>query len=112
MKKKIDLNVYQPGKKITWQALSSASKRQEVPCQFCGRLGDKLLGTYFIIDSLGAKDVKIISLYPEEEEVQFPFNACFHVKQELKQEAQKQEALRSLAVYDLTDLVVYHLVQL
>ena len=100
-----------PGTTITWQPLSSASKSQITPLQFVITDGSRLSGTYFIIESNGAKEIQELSTFPDEEEVVFRLNAVFTVTAKLTVAADKAAALPGLGSYDLTDLDVYRLTQ-
>ena len=49
--------IYAPGKRITWQAFSSSTKKQTATLDFVNVLpGRKLSGSLFVIDSITAKD--------------------------------------------------------
>jgi len=108
---KLAPTTYVPGTTITWQPLSSASKSQTVPLQFVITDGSRLSGTYFVIESNGAKEIQELSTFPDEEEVVFRLNAVFTVTAKLTVAADKAAALPGLGSYDLTDLDVYRLTQ-
>ena len=109
---KLPADTYAVGKTITWQPLSSASKSQTVPLTFIKQEGYKLYGSYFVIESNGAKEIEEFSEFPEEEEVLFPLNSHFKVVAKLETLAEKAAALTQLTAYDLTDLDVYKLKQI
>ena len=105
-------DVYAPGKRITWQAFSSSTKKQIATSDFVNKLpGRKLQGSLFIIDSITAKDIRHFSAFPSEEEVLFPPNSQFTVEQVVTREEEKKALLSQLGAYDMTDLDVYVLNQ-
>ena len=58
-------DVYAPGKRITWQAFSSSTKKQTATLDFVNVLpGRKLSGSVFVIDSITAKDIRHFSAIP------------------------------------------------
>ena len=112
---KILLNpdVYAPGKRITWQAFSSSTKKQTATLEFVDRLpGRKLSGSLFVIDSITAKDIRHFSAIPSEEEVLFPPNSQFKVEKVVESEQEKKALLDQLGAYNMTDLDVYVLKQM
>jgi hypothetical protein len=112
---KILLNpdVYATGKRITWQAFSSSTKKQTATLEFVNVLpGRKLSGSLFVIDSITAKDIRHFSAIPSEEEVLFPPNSQFKVEKVVTSEQEKKALLDQLGAYNMTDLDVYVLKQM
>jgi hypothetical protein len=112
---KILLNpdIYALGKRITWQAFSSSTKKQTATLEFVSVLpGRKLSGSLFVIDSITAKDIRHFSTFPSEEEVLFPPNSQFKVEKLVTSEQEKRAELDQLCAYDMTDLDVYVLKQI
>jgi hypothetical protein len=106
-------DIYAPGKRITWQAFSSSTKKQTATLDFLNVLpGRKLQGSLFVIDSIAAKDIRHFSAVPSEEEVLFPPNSQFAVEKVVEKEQDKKALVNQLAVYDMTDLDVYVLKQI
>ena len=106
-------DVYAPGKRITWQAFSSSTKKQMATLDFVNQLpGRKLMGSLFVIDSITAKDIRHFSAIPSEEEVLFPPNSQFKVEKVVKSEQEKKALLKDLGAYNMTDLDVYVLKQM
>jgi hypothetical protein len=105
-------DVYAPGKRITWQAFSSSTKKQTATLDFVDKLpGRKLSGSLFVIDSITAKDIRHFSAIPSEEEVLFPPNSQFKVEKVVSSNAEKKATLSQLGAYDMADLDVYLLRQ-
>ena len=105
-------DVYAPGKRITWQAFSSSTKKQMATLEFVNQLpGRKLMGSLFVIDSITAKDIRHFSAIPSEEEVLFPPNSQFKVEKVVESEQEKKALLKDLGAYNMTDLDVYVLKQ-
>jgi hypothetical protein len=106
-------DIYAPGKRITWQAFSSSTKKQTATLNFVNLLpGRKLSGSIFVIDSITAKDIRHFSAIPSEEEVLFPPNSQFKVEKVVTSEKEKKALLDQLSAYDMTDLDVYVLKQI
>ena len=106
-------DVYAPGKRITWQAFSSSTKKQMATLEFVNQLpGRKLMGSLFVIDSITAKDIRHFSAIPSEEEVLFPPNSQFKVEKVVESEQEKKALLDQLGAYNMTDLDVYVLQQI
>jgi hypothetical protein len=105
-------DVYAPGKRITWQAFSSSTKKQTATLDFVNISGRKLSGSLFVIDSITAKDIRHFSAIPSEEEVLFPPNSQFKVEKVVASEQEKKTLLNQLGAYDMTDLNVYVLKQM
>ena len=106
-------DIYAPGKRITWQAFSSSTKKQTATLDFINVLpGRKLLGSLFVIDSITAKDIRHFSALPSEEEVLFPPNSQFKVEKVVMSEQEKKALLNQLGAYDMADLDVYMLKQI
>ena len=106
-------DIYAPGKRITWQAFSSSTKKQSATLDFVNVLpGRKLSGSLFVIDSITAKDIRHFSAIPDEEEVLFPPNSQFKVEKVVTSEQEKKALLNQLGAYDMTDLDVYVLKQI
>ena len=106
-------DIYAPGKRITWQAFSSSTKKQTATLDFVNVLpGRKLSGSLFVIDSITAKDIRHFSAIPGEEEVLFPPNSQFKVEKVVTSEQEKKALLNQLGAYDMTDLDVYVLKQI
>ena len=106
-------DVYAPGKRITWQAFSSSTKKQMATLEFVNVLpGRKLSGSLFVIDSITAKDIRHFSAIPSEEEVLFPPNSQFKVEKVVESEQEKKALLDQLGAYNMTDLDVYVLKQM
>ena len=105
-------DVYAPGKRITWQAFSSSTKKQMATLEFVNISGRKLSGSLFIIDSITAKDIRHFSAIPSEEEVLFPPNSQFKVEKVVTSEQEKKALLNELSAYDMTDLDVYVMKQM
>jgi hypothetical protein len=105
-------DVYAPGKRITWQAFSSSTKKQTATLDFVNISGRKLSGSLFVIDSITAKDIRHFSAIPSEEEVLFPPNSQFKVAKVVASEQEKKALLNELGAYDMTDLDVYVLKQM
>ena len=105
-------DVYAPGKRITWQAFSSSTKKQTATLDFVNQLpGRNLMGSLFVIDSITAKDIRHFSAIPDEEEVLFPPNSQFKVEKVVASEQEKKALLKDLGAYNMTDLDVYVLKQ-
>ena len=109
---KLAAHLYTPGKTITWQQFSSASKKQSVASNFVDKQGAKLIGSMFVIESSNAKEIDLLSVYPEEQETLFGCNSHFQVLRLITANADKKQALPDLAGYDLSNLDVYELNQL
>ena len=105
-------DVYAPGKRITWQAFSSSTKKQTATLEFVNTSGRRLSGSIFVIDSITAKDIRHYSAIPSEEEVLFPPNSQFKVERVVTTEQEKKTLLNQLGAYDMTDLDVYVLKQM
>ena len=106
-------DIYAPGKRITWQAFSSSTKKQMSTLDFVNVLpGRKLSGSLFVIDSITAKDIRHFSAIPSEEEVLFPPNSQFKVEKVVSNGLEKRVLLNHLGAYDMTDLDVYVLKQI
>jgi len=106
-------DIYAPGKRITWQAFSSSTKKQTATLDFVNVLpGRKLSGSLFVIDSITAKDIRHFSAIPSEEEVLFPPNSQFKVEKVVSNGSEKKALLNQLGAYDMTDLDVYVLKQI
>ena len=106
-------DIYSAGKRITWQAFSSSTKKQMATLEFVMTLpGRKLQGSIFVIESMTAKDIRHFSAIPSEEEVLFPPNSQFKVVKVLTNEQDKKCLLHQLSAYDMTDLDVYQLQQI
>jgi hypothetical protein len=106
-------DIYAPGKRITWQAFSSSTKKQTATLDFLNMLpGRKLQGSLFVIDSISAKDIRHFSAIPSEEEVLFPPNSQFKVENVVTAEQHKKALLNQLVAYDMTELDVYVLQQI
>ena len=106
-------DIYAPGKRVTWQAFSSSTKKQTATLDFVNVLpGRKLSGSLFVIDSITAKDIRHFSAIPSEEEVLFPPNSQFKVEKVVASEQEKKALLDQLGAYNMTDLDVYVLKQL
>ena len=105
-------DVYAPGKRITWQAFSSSTKKQTATLEFVNTDGRKLSGSLFVIDSITAKDIRHFSAIPSEEEVLFPPNSQFKVQKVVASEQEKKALLADLGAYNMTDLDVYVLKQI
>jgi hypothetical protein len=106
-------DVYAPGRRITWQAFSSSTKKQTATLEFVNVLpGRKLSGSLFVIDSITAKDIRHFSAIPSEEEVLFPPNSQFKVEKVVTSEQEKKALLDQLGAYNMTDLDVYVLKQM
>jgi len=105
-------DVYAPGKRITWQAFSSSTKKQMKTIEFVNTSGRKLSGSIFVIDSITGKDIRHFSAEPSEEEVLFPPNSQFKVEKVVASEQEKKTLLNQLGAYDMTDLNVYVLKQM
>jgi hypothetical protein len=106
-------DVYAPGKRITWQAFSSSTKKQTATLEFVNVLpGRKLSGSLFVIDSITAKDIRHFSAIPSEEEVLFPPNSQFKVEKVVTSEQEKKALLDQLGAYNMADLDVYVLKQM
>jgi hypothetical protein len=106
-------DIYAPGKRITWQAFSSSTKKQTATLDFVNVLpGRKLSGSLFVIDSITAKDIGHFSAIPSEEEVLFPPNSQFKVEKVVSSGHEKKALLNQLGAYDMTDLDVYVLKQI
>ena len=106
-------DIYALGKRITWQAFSSSTKKQTVTLKFVNQLPErKLLGSLFVIDSITAKDIRHFSAIPDEEEVLFPPNSQFKVEKVVTSEQEKRALLADLGAYNMTDLAVYVLKQI
>jgi hypothetical protein len=106
-------DVYATGKRITWQAFSSSTKKQMATLEFVNVLpGRKLSGSLFVIDSITAKDIRHFSAIPSEEEVLFPPNSQFKVEKVVTSEQEKKALLDQLGAYNMTDLDVYVLKQM
>ena len=105
-------DVYAPGKRITWQAFSSSTKKQTATLEFVNTSGRKLSGSLFVIDSITAKDIRHFSAIPSEEEVLFPPNSQFKVEKVVASEQEKKALLADLGAYNMTDLDVYVLKQI
>ena len=106
-------DIYAAGKRITWQAFSSSTKKQMATLDFLNLLpGRKLQGSLFVIDSITAKDIRHFSAIPDEEEVLFPPNSQFKVERVVSDGSEKRALLSQLGAYDMTDLHVYVLQQL
>ena len=106
-------DIYAPGKRITWQAFSSSTKKQAATLDFVNVLpGRKLSGSLFVIDSITAKDIRHFSAIPSEEEVLFPPNSQFKVDKVLSSGHEKKALLNQLGAYGMTDLDVYVLKQI
>ena len=105
-------DLYAPGKRITWQAFSSSTKKQTATLDFVNVLpGRRLQGSIFVIDSITAKDIRHFSAVPDEEEVLFPPNSQFRVERVATSAHEKRALLSQLGAYDLADLDVYVLKQ-
>ena len=106
-------DTYAPGKRITWQAFSSSTKKQTATLDFVNVLpGRKLSGSLFVIDSISAKDIRHFAAIPSEEEVLFPPNSQFKVEKVVTSEQEKKALLEQLGAYNMTDLDVYVLKQM
>ena len=108
----LNRDIYAPGKRITWQAFSSSTKKQTATLEFVNTSGRKLSGSLFVIDSITAKDIRHFSAIPSEEEVLFPPNSQFKVQKVVASEQEKRALLADLGAYDMTDLAVYELKQI
>ena len=73
-------HIYEPGKTITWQQFSSASKKQTVAGRFLKSEGSKLTGSIFVIHSKKAKEIELLSVFEEERETLFGCNSHFKVR--------------------------------
>ena len=105
--------IYAPGKRITWQAFSSSTKKQTATLDFLNVLpGRKLSGSIFVIESITAKDIRHFSAIPSEEEVLFPPNSQFKEEKIVSSEPEKKALLNQLGAYDMADLDVYVLKQI
>jgi hypothetical protein len=106
-------DIYAPGKRITWQAFSSSTKKQTATLVFMNQLPErKLMGSLFVIDSITGKDIRHFSAIPSEEEVLFPPNSQFKVEKIVASEQEKKALLADLGAYKMTDLDVYVLKQI
>ena len=106
-------DIYAAGKRITWQAFSSPTKKQMATLEFVNVLpGRRLQGSLFVIDSITAKDIRHFSAIPSEEEVLFPPNSQFKVEGVVASGVQKRATLSQLGAYNMDDLDVYLLKQL
>lgn len=106
-------DTYAQGKRFTWQAFSSSTKKQLSTLEFVKVMpGRKLLGSMFAINSITAKDIRHFSVYPSEEEVLFPPNSQFRVDKVVTAESDKKSLLDQLGAYDMSDLDVYVLQQI
>jgi len=106
-------DVYATGRRITWQAFSSSTRKQMATLDFVNNLpGRKLQGSLFVIDSMTAKDIRHFSAIPDEEEVLFPPNSQFKVEKVVTSEQEKKTLLDQLGAYNMTDLNVYVLKQM
>ena len=72
----------------------------------------KLIGSMFVIESSKAKQIDLLSVFPEEQETLFGCNSHFQVLRLITAHADKKQALPDLAGYDLSNLDVYELKQL
>ena len=109
----VNPGIYEPGKRITWQAFSSSTKKQTKTLEFVNVLpGRKLSGSLFVIASITAKDIRHFSAIPDEEEVLFPPNSQFMVEKVVASEQEKKASLDQLRAYDMADLDVYVLKQI
>ena len=89
-------DIYAPGKRITWQAFSSSTKKQTATLDFVNVLpGRKLSGSLFVIDSITAKDIRHFSAIPSEEEVLFPPNSQFKVEKVVSSGSEKKGLLKT-----------------
>jgi len=105
--------IYSVGKRITWQAFSSSTKKQMATLEFVNVFpGRKLHGSIFVIESMTAKDIRHFSAIPSEEEVLFPPNSQFKVDKVLSNEQDKKRLLVQLSAYDMADLDVYQMQQI
>ena len=109
---KLPPNLYTPGKTITWQQFSSASKKQNVASNFVDKSGANLSGSMFVIESTKAKEIEQLSVFPEEQETLFGCNSHFQTLRFITADADKRQALPDLAGYNLDNLDVYELNQL
>jgi len=109
--KRVIADSYAVGSWVTWQGPSSASQDPMVPLDFVDRVGNKLTGTYFVIDSTSGKKLHEFSQFPNEMEVFFRTNSFFKVCHRLEAELDKRERVPELALYDVTNLDVYVLEQ-
>ena len=106
-------DIYATGRRITWQAFSSSTRKQMATLEFVNNLpGRKLQGSLFVIDSKTAKDIRHFSAIPDEEEVLFPPNSQFMVQRVVTSEQEKKALLNQLGAYIMTDLDVYVLKQI
>ena len=103
-------DIYAPGKRITWQAFSSSTKKQTATLDFVNVLpGRKLSGSLFVIDSITAKDIRHFSAIPDEEEVLFPPNSQFKVEKVVSP-VMLQEERESLSENEVKDAASAELV--
>ena len=102
---------YSPGKRFTWQAFSSATKKQVATLNFVQVLpGCKLSGSDFVIHSITVKDIRHFSAFPKKK-VLFPPNSQFNVDRVVTSAPDKAALPTDLIAYDLTDLDVYVIMQ-
>ena len=81
---------------------SSATENQVATLDFVQMLpGRKLMGSFFVIRPIAAKDMRHVSAFPEEE-VLFPPNSQFKVDRVVTSAADKATLLSKLTAYDLT----------
>merc|ERR1712032_121752 len=101
---RVNPNSYAKGARVTWQAPSSASRRQTVPIEFLGGDGHALVGTFFVVLSTSGKKLDDFSAYPEEEEVIYGCSSHFLVEKVPKTEQEKQAELADLTAYNVAKL--------
>ena len=102
---------YAPGKTITWQQFSSASKQQQQACKFVKEVDPKqLYGSMFVIHVKTGKQVELLSQFPEEEEVLLKPNSFFKTSNMVSND-EKVQLLSDLSAYDMTHLHVYQLTE-
>jgi len=94
------------GKRVTFQAPSSASRVMMESAKFLNNQGRKLTGTLLKLLAKTARDVSSLSRYPFEEEVVFPLNSHFDIIKHIEYEQEKRAELPDLSFYDMTDLLV------
>jgi len=103
---RLPLESYPVKYNVTFQGRSSASRAVLQAATFAKHESNKLIGTLFMLRSKSDKDVSVVSRFPQEEEVTFPFNSHFYIEAHVEDDAEKHRKLPELASYDLTDLLL------
>jgi hypothetical protein len=100
------------GEVITWQQMSSTTKKMTATLQFLGRsINGGLEGTLFVVDVNAGKEIDLFSAFPNEDEVLLELNSHFLVAGKIEGKQNKCEVLEDLAAYNMEQLEVYLLKQ-